>query len=305
MNLYVSLKASWWGGGANTFSGNLTRWAKHAGLRVERKITHADLAIIIADHAQEEALREARKQGVFIIHRLDEHFEPDEDAYRRQKHSHIQRLNQHCDVTVFQSEFVKQNVLPHLHSKRHAVILNGGDPACFRPAEEPGALIGHVTWGVGDKKRLDLLEKAIREHPNEHFLLVGNHAKSKIDFRRFPNVRLVGRTWRWMMPWLYRKMKALYFPSENDPCPNTAIEAILSGVPVIYNPLGGTQEVVRDCGLPLEQSEDLLRQIDSFRERCRQRRDLHFDQVALKYFALVTENHPQGEHDDQHTLVSL
>ena len=82
-------------------------------------------------------------------------------------------------------------------------------------------------------------------------------------------------------------MKCLFFPSERDPCPNTVVEAILSGIPVCYNIQGGTKEIVKDCGLPLEQFDDLLEQCSSFHEKCAKRQDLYFDSVAEKYLELL------------------
>ena len=78
-------------------------------------------------------------------------------------------------------------------------------------------------------------------------------------------------------------MKCLYFPSERDPCPNTVVEAIISGIPVCYHKNGGTKEIVRDCGLPLEQFDELLGNLDYFHGRCAVRRDLFFDAVGTKY----------------------
>jgi glycosyltransferase involved in cell wall biosynthesis len=82
-------------------------------------------------------------------------------------------------------------------------------------------------------------------------------------------------------------MKCLYFPSERDPCPNTVVEAILSGIPVCYNAYGGTKEVVKDCGLPLEQFDELLDKLPLFHEKCSNRKDLFFDGVAEKYLNIM------------------
>jgi len=81
-------------------------------------------------------------------------------------------------------------------------------------------------------------------------------------------------------------MKFLFFPSENDPCPNTVIEAILAGVPVCYNPLGGTKELVKDCGLPLDKLQEMLEGYKALRGKCFSRSDLYFDAVARKYMEL-------------------
>ena len=81
-------------------------------------------------------------------------------------------------------------------------------------------------------------------------------------------------------------LKMLYLPSEKDPCPNTAVEAIKCGVPVCYNSDGGTKEIVRDCGVPLESFDLLFQNLAQYRNKCLSREDLDFDKVAQKYMAL-------------------
>ncbi len=283
----MSLQPRWWGGGANTFAGNLTRYARRRGLPLARRMEQAKRAIVISHLADEAEVARAKAAGCSIIHRIDEDFDwGKDDPYRREKHDKIRRLNRLADVTVFQSRFVEENLLETLKPARHTVILNGADRAVFRPARRPGDWIGHVTWSTADKKRLDLLYGCIESHPERRFLLVGRHAESPIPFGRLPNVRMVGRAFRFMMPYHYRRMAVLYFPSQDDPCPNTAAEAVLSGVPVCYNERGGTRELVRDCGLPLERFDELLAALPLYRERCLQREDLDFSQAADRYLAL-------------------
>ena len=81
-------------------------------------------------------------------------------------------------------------------------------------------------------------------------------------------------------------MKFLFFPSERDPCPNTVIEAMLAGLPVCYNKIGGTVELVRDCGVPLNEYKKLIDNYSSYRQKVLARNDLDFNHVAKKYLAL-------------------
>ncbi len=52
-----------------------------------------------------------------------------------------------------------------------------------------------------------------------------------------------------------RSSDVLLFPSINDYCPNTVLEAMSSGLPVLYHDSGGTPELVRNgddvAGAPL------------------------------------------------------
>jgi glycosyltransferase involved in cell wall biosynthesis len=47
--------------------------------------------------------------------------------------------------------------------------------------------------------------------------------------------------------------------AQNDPCPNVVLEALASGLPILYSDSGGTPELVGDCGLPVT--------LDTFPER--------------------------------------
>ena len=315
MKIYLSKKPTSFGGGSNTFSGLFQKWAKKKGYKVARNINKADLAIIIAHLADEKDVAVARQKGRYLIHRLDEYFEQNEDEFRRNKHEKIIQLNRYADVTIFQSRFVFNNVYPFIKPKNYRIIHNGSDPEQFYPSKEAGTYIGHATWGTDTKKRLDLLHEFIKQHPDEQFLLVGRHKESPFDFN-MPNVRAIGKIRQNMMPKYFRMMKLLYFPSEKDPCPNTVVEAILSGVPVCYNSVGGTSELVKGqasnigekgreegdvmrvgdelgenkvCGLPLEDVEKLLSDLEHFRANCLKRNDLHFERVFEEYMTAANE----------------
>jgi len=287
-NLFISIYPSNKGGGSNTFAYNFQQWLKDKpSYNHVFNISKADRAIVIADKIKIEDLKRARERGCFIIHRLDEHVELNEDEYRTRKHAYIRSLNKLADVTVYQSDFVFANMHPFLDSpERYEIILNGAVTGDFYPAENPGDRIGHITWGVGDKKRLDIVYDTIRQNPDERFLLIGNHLDSKYDFASLSNAECVGTVQRSDIVSYLHKMKFLFFPSENDPCPNTVIEAIVSGLPVCYNPLGGTIEIVKDCGLPIDEFKKMLEDYSLLKDKCLSRKDLTFDTVARKYMSL-------------------
>ncbi len=288
IKIYISLIPKHKGGGSNTFAYDFINWIKrHKDSYVfEKKILKADRAIIIADKADINDVQKAKNKGCFVIHRLDEYFEQDESEYRRRKHQKIIELNKLANVTVYQSEFVCNNVHPYLQATRYEIIINGADPKLFYPAPKSGEYIGHVSWSSDERKRFDLVYELIENHPKENFLLIGNHRNTRFPFQRFDNVTLVGTVNRKEMRKYYHMMKIVYLPSEKDPCPNIAVEAILCGLPVCYNPDAGTKEIVRDCGMPLDDFKQLLDNLGRFRNKCLLRKDLYFDTVAARYTLL-------------------
>jgi len=285
--IYVSISAHEGssGGGANTFAWNLNRYFDRKGILTTNNLINASHAIIISNKVNKVALKIAKVRGCFILHRLDEDFETVSPI--KTKHKQIIQINKLANITVFQSSFVKDNVLPHLKTKNWEIVLNGADTEIFAYHPEIGSYIGHVTNSVGDKKRLDILDDFITLYPQEQFLLVGNHKKYSNDLSRHKNVTMLDAVTKKELPHLHQQMKCLFFPSERDPCPNTVVEAILSGIPVCYNICGGTKEIVKDCGLPLEKFDDLLGNISSYHKKCAKREDLHFDRVAEKYLELL------------------
>ena len=276
------------GGGANSFAWNFARFLKEQDISLTSYLLRASHAIVVANHVNVLLLRLARGRGCRVLHRLDEDFAV---PTLSPKHEKILKVNLLADFTVFQSQFVKDNLLTHLRTTQWDVVLNGADPAIFRYQGEHGKYIGHITNSVGSKKRLDLLERAISRYSDESFMLVGNHRKSEIDFGQYDNVTMIGPIDKLELAHYHRSMKCLYFPSERDPCPNTVAEAILSGVPVCYNSCGGTKELVRDCGVPLNRFDELLADSVPYRTKCLDREDLHFDEVASKYLALLDIEH--------------
>lgn len=250
------------------------------------RLEDADAAIVIAGRGvTEEELSLASTRGCFIVHRIDEHFGAFDDPDRRRKHEKIAALNRYASLTVYQSEFVRKSAETYLQARNSCVIYNGADPDRFYLHRRPGKDIGHVTWSLLEKKGLAEVRNEIVARPTESFRLVGVHSKAHSVGLNFelPNAVLRGERTHSRMPAEYRKMKVLYFPSRFDPCPNTVIEAILSGVPVCYHDSGGTPELVRDCGEPLERFDYLLNNLETYRQRCARRADLAFPRVIEQY----------------------
>ena len=238
--LYISISAHGGssGGGANTFAWNFCRYLNRKKITTTNYLINASHAIVISNKVNKLALKIAKARGCFILHRLDEEFQSGVPFIK--KHRQIIKINELADVTVFQSNYVKDNVLPYLQTKNWKIILNGADSEIFPFHSKIGPYVGHVTNSVGGKKRLDILDNIITLYPQEKFLLVGNHKNYSDDFSRHPNVRMIDTVSKKELSKLHKQMKCLFFPSEKDPCPNTVVESIMSGIPVCYNKIGGT-----------------------------------------------------------------
>ena len=65
------------------------------------------------------------------------------------------------------------------------------------------------------------------------------------------NVKLLGPMTQSKIAEEYRKHHIYLFPSKNESCPNSVLEAISSGLPVLYDVSGGTSEVAERFGIAL------------------------------------------------------
>ena len=108
--LYISISAHTGssGGGANTFAWNFSRYLNSKGIATTDSLFRASHAIIIANKVNKFALKIAKAQGCFILHRLDEDFGT--EVSLTQKHEQIIQINKLANVTVFQSNFVKEQL---------------------------------------------------------------------------------------------------------------------------------------------------------------------------------------------------
>lgn len=204
-----------------------------------------------------EDIRAARRRlrRLVVVHRVDgsaEDYGRDRADDRRQA-----RVNLLADLTIFQSRYGRHATTRkfRVFAPRGVIIPNPVDTALFAPEGErmplPGEKrVAYVSFSTNPRKGAPMAVRVARAHPDVQFLFAGRYE----DIGEAGNVLRVGAIEHGRLPAFLRGCQALAFFSENETCPNVVLEALATGLPVLYLDSGGTGELVGAGGLPVTEA---------------------------------------------------
>jgi glycosyltransferase involved in cell wall biosynthesis len=174
----------------------------------------------------------------------------------------IRALLDGADHVLYQSEFCKRSADEWAGPCRGSweVLYNAVDVSRFTPAKRspddgPVLLLG------GDQSQayrlelaLETLALVLRRHPDAELLVTGRLAApvepivARLGLEG--RVRPFGRYAQRDAPGIFRRAHVLLHTKVNDPCPSVVIEALATGLPVVYPMSGGVPELVgADAGI--------------------------------------------------------
>lgn len=152
-------------------------------------------------------------------------------------------------LVVPNSEWIAKEISP----KYHAVICRppvGLDRYTVTPAMRLGRSLNRITLvNVTSAKGSSVLFYLAQSEPNRHFLgVAGAYGIPARPPRRYANLELIGQTPE-MARDVYARTRVLLMPSSYESWGRVAIEAGVSGIPVIASPTPGLLEALGDAGI--------------------------------------------------------
>ena len=164
---------------------------------------------------------------------------------------------QKADGVVYQSEFSR--AMGHRYLGEHsceAVIHNGADPSVYdslplTDLPHKYNFIAAAKWRP-HKRLTDIIKSFIALGRKDTCLYIaGNIQKAVVDYNKYKeieNIKFMGQLSQPSLGSLLKSCTASMHLCWFDSCPNSVIEALVAGCPVISNNVGGTPEIVKKAG---------------------------------------------------------
>jgi len=259
-----------WGGG-NQFLKGLREYFRMTKCYVENS-GEADVIIFNSYPFNHEFLlfksliTKKRNKKTIFIHRVDGPISIVRGSPNYCFHDQvvISLNNNFSDGTIFQSEWSRQYCLMLGMNSNipHTTIINAPDPRIFFPSKNKivsdKILIVATSWSNNWGKGFDIyryLDNNL-DFSKYSFTFIGN---SPISFKNIVHIKPLNSK---MLAEELRKHQFFITASIDDPCSNSLIEALHSGLVPIVRDSGGHKEIVGDCGILFKGMKDVIKQID-------------------------------------------
>jgi glycosyltransferase involved in cell wall biosynthesis len=291
IHIFLEIKDGPWGGG-NQFLKALREGLRLEGAYAER-FEDADVVLVNSHHFSTVDRLGAlisfldQRPDVRIVHRVDGPVTLIRNRDEGTDRLIFQFNRLFAQGSIFQSHWSLRHceVLGMEIREPHTEIFNAPDPAIFhppeqRPAREKLRLIA-TSWSPSPQKGSDVYQWMDRNLDWSRFEMrfVGNTAQAFQNIEHIPAVESSA------LARLLRDSDIFVTASRNDPCSNSLIEALHSGLPALARRDGGHPELVGRAGLLFETVEEIPALLEELAGNLASFRQ----QIALPSLAEVTQ----------------
>jgi glycosyltransferase involved in cell wall biosynthesis len=286
-------------GGGNQFMLTLRKALRKRGVRIRENEFRKgiDAYVLNSIHFDVERFLDfSHRHRLNVVHRIDGPIYLVR-GFDREKDELCFCLNaQFASATVLQSAWTYQRIVEMGYQPVNPVIIhNAVDPDIFhrrgRVPFDPERKIRLISTSWSDNPRKGgPIYKWIEEHldwDRFEYTFVGRASEHFDRIRHIPPVPSEE------LADILRQHDIYIIASQNDPCSNALIEALACGLPAPYLNDGGHPELVGYGGLPFNNVDEILPQLEVLVENYEMFQNLivvpSLDDVAEKYLTLLRE----------------
>ena len=200
-----------------------------------------------------------------------------------------------ADSLIFQSVFSKKCFINErilLPKIKQTIIMNGADSSNYYPGKNIKIKSKNInlisnSWSINKNKGFKTISQFSKLN-NVSVQHIGNWPDDvpieKVQLLGVKDERIIGE--------ILRNGHFLLFPSINEACPNVVVEALASGLPVLYKNSGGTGELCKDelFGLTLPNNTDDIIGLNYFLENAVDNYDSIRSRILEKFHLFSFQN---------------
>lgn len=296
-----------WGGG-NNFYKSIKSFAKFSDVEIVNHLSDSniDLVLIIcnlnsstsASYSVREALNYCKEKDIPIVQRINE---CDERKNTKNVNLEIIEISKKVDKCVFVSDWLKDQIFGDIEKNKKLTIRNGANNLIFskkKITHSKKKKINIVTHHFSNNisKGYDIygeLNKILEDDimsKKFHFTIIGNHPKNL----NFNNTTLIKVMTTSEISEELKKYDLYITASINEPGPNHVVEALSSGLPVLYLNSGSMEEYVSEFGVKFSKKNFVSKlnfcheNIDLLEKKL-EKYDYSSEIMCKKYFELFRE----------------
>ncbi len=286
-------------GGGNQFMLALRKALHQQGINAVENQLHPGINAYLLNSIHfdiDSFLKFKKEHDIYVVHRIDGpiHLIRGRDSERKKDELCFSLNAELAAATVIQSTWTYQRIVEMGYHPINAVIIhNGVDSDIFHR---------HERISFSFKRKVRLISSSWSDNPRKggpiYKWLDQNLDWSRFEYtfvgrasETFNNIKQVAPVPSEKLADILRQHDIYITASQKDPCSNALIEALACGLPALYLNDGGHPELVGFGGLPFNQVDEILPQLEVLCNNYEMYQNLivisHLDDVAEKYLALL------------------